>query len=193
MLFRHDVLEGIRDGRITLAFRVWRRPTVKAGGSLLTPVGELRIGSVATVDRTQISEAEALHAGYASLKHLLDDLRGPGDALLYRIELGPVRPDPRLALRSSATLSDEERHAVIARLQRLDAGAAGGRWTEQMLDLIDRHPGMRAGDLCRLVDQEKAPFKLRVRKLKALGLTESLETGYRLSPRGAAVLRAIRR
>jgi hypothetical protein len=35
---------------------------------------------------------------------------------------------------------------------------------------------------------ETLPFKLRVRKLKELGLTESLEVGYRLSPRGKAVL-----
>ena len=35
---------------------------------------------------------------------------------------------------------------------------------------------------------EKAVFKSRVRKLKALALTESLEVGYRLSPRGEAVL-----
>ena len=31
-------------------------------------------------------------------------------------------------------------------------------------------------------------FKLHVRKLKALGLTRSLEVGYRLSPRGQAYL-----
>ena len=31
-------------------------------------------------------------------------------------------------------------------------------------------------------------FKRRVRQLKELGLTESLEVGYRLSPRGADVL-----
>ena len=36
-------------------------------------------------------------------------------------------------------------------------------------------------------------FKPLVRKLKALGLTESLEVGYRLSPRGAAVLAALDR
>jgi hypothetical protein len=30
-----------------------------------------------------------------------------------------------------------------------------------------------------------------VRKLKELGLTESLTVGYRLSPRGAALLRVI--
>jgi hypothetical protein len=35
---------------------------------------------------------------------------------------------------------------------------------------------------------EKPPFKVNVRKLKALGLTESLEVGYRLSPRAEAFL-----
>ena len=36
-----------------------------------------------------------------------------------------------------------------------------------------------------------APFKLDVRKLKNLGLTYSLEVGYRLTPRGAAYLDAL--
>lgn len=35
---------------------------------------------------------------------------------------------------------------------------------------------------------EKGLFKTRVRRLKALGLTESLETGYRIFPRGKALL-----
>lgn len=34
-------------------------------------------------------------------------------------------------------------------------------------------------------------FKRRVRQLKELGLTESLEVGYRLSPRGRAVLECL--
>jgi hypothetical protein len=36
---------------------------------------------------------------------------------------------------------------------------------------------------------DKLPFKLNVRKLKALGLTESLEIGYRLSPRGLVFMK----
>ena len=40
-------------------------------------------------------------------------------------------------------------------------------------------------ELAAAAGQERAYFKLRVRRLKALGLTESLEVGYRLSPRGA--------
>jgi hypothetical protein len=36
---------------------------------------------------------------------------------------------------------------------------------------------------------ERLVFKARVRRLKALGLTISLGTGYRLSPRGEALRR----
>jgi hypothetical protein len=49
---------------------------------------------------------------------------------------------------------------------------------------------VRAADLAQSLRQEKRRFKLDVRKLKELGLTESLPVGYRLSPRGHAVLRA---
>ena len=57
-----------------------------------------------------------------------------------------------------------------------------------MLEVLGAQPGVRAGDLCELVGQEKQQFKLNVRKLKNLGLTESLGTGYRLSPRGRDLL-----
>ena len=38
---------------------------------------------------------------------------------------------------------------------------------------------------------ERVVFKRRVRRLKELGLTESLEVGYRLSPRGEVLLAAL--
>jgi ribosomal protein S19E (S16A) len=47
---------------------------------------------------------------------------------------------------------------------------------------------VRAGDLADSLGRETPPFKVDVRKLKEMGLTESLEVGYRLSPRGRAVL-----
>ena len=57
-----------------------------------------------------------------------------------------------------------------------------------MLRLIADRPGVRAGDLAAESGRERLEFKADVRKLKALGLTESLEVGYRLSPRGRAYL-----
>jgi hypothetical protein len=54
--------------------------------------------------------------------------------------------------------------------------------------MIAEHPGTRAPDLAASVGRETQPFKTDVRKLKELGLTESLRVGYRLSPRGRAYL-----
>jgi hypothetical protein len=183
MLFRQKCLDGIRDGTITLAFRRWRRPSVRSGGTLLTAIGQLSITSVNEVAMTNISDADARRAGYASRGELLDELRSR-DGTVYRIELGGVRADPRVALRQSAALSAKELAEIARRLQRLDERSTHGPWTRQTLDLIRSRSGVRAGDLCRLVGLELQPFKLNVRKLKALGLTESLEVGYRLSPRG---------
>jgi hypothetical protein len=42
--------------------------------------------------------------------------------------------------------------------------------------------------LARQAGADVLSFKRRVRRLKEPGLTESLEVGYRLSPRGRALL-----
>ena len=189
MLFRQRFLDGIRDGTITLAFRRWRRPSVRSGGTLLTAAGQLSITSVDEVALTRISEADARRAGYTSREALLAELRARDEGKVYRIELGALRVDPRVALRQSASLSETECDEIARRLNRLDERSSHGPWTRQTLDLIRSRPGVRAGDLCRLVGVDLPPFKLNVRKLKTLGLTESLEVGYRLSPRGTSFMR----
>ncbi len=57
-----------------------------------------------------------------------------------------------------------------------------------MLQLISERPAVRAPDLAASLGLETLVFKRDVRKLKALGLTESLEIGYRISPRGLVLL-----
>jgi hypothetical protein len=49
VLFRQDVLRRIGEGEVTVAFRRWRRPTVRAGGTLRTKAGVLAIESVEVV------------------------------------------------------------------------------------------------------------------------------------------------
>ena len=56
MLLNGKTLEGIADGTITVAYRRWRRPTVKPGGTLLTAIGQLSVDEVALVDPTEITE-----------------------------------------------------------------------------------------------------------------------------------------
>jgi hypothetical protein len=114
--------------------------------------------------------------------------RREGD--LYRIRLRLAGPDPRIALRDDAALGPAERAGIAARLARLDRASTHGPWTDATLRAIGESPGTRAADLAERFERERLAFKADVRKLKALGLTESLEVGYRLSPRGRAYLDA---
>ena len=187
MLLRHDVLSGIKAGRIGAVYRKWDAARVKAGSHLRTAIGVVAVLSVEIVDPTELTEDDAIEGGLDSVSDLVASAGSRGGTL-YRIRLRHLGPDPRVALR--ATLPDEAGLIEIDRcLQRLDSSSRHGPWTRDTLALIAENPGVRAEDLAASVGREKMPFKLDVRKLKELGLTESLITGYRLSPRGEAVLK----
>jgi hypothetical protein len=188
MLFPQRFWAGLEDGSVTLAFRRWRRRGVKAGGSQLTPVGVLAVDAVDAVAVDDIADDEARRAGYRDRDELLAELARHPDGTLYRIAFHRAGADPRVALREDTAVSDDQLAAVRARLARLDRASSHGPWTEEVLRLIAARPGVRAADLAGSMDRETQPFKTDVRKLKALGLTESLAVGYRLSPRGRVVL-----
>jgi hypothetical protein len=67
MLIKLDVLEGIKRGEITLQFRRWSRPSVKAGGTLKTKVGLLKIGRIDEMRPEDVSAADARRAGFADV------------------------------------------------------------------------------------------------------------------------------
>jgi len=187
VLFRAADLPRIRRGEITVAFRRWKRPTVRAGGTLQTAVGVLAIDAVDRIEAADITDDDLRSAGFTHRADLLAALRPEGE--LHRVAFHLAGPDPRIALRARADLDAEDRAAIAARLARFDAAGRDGPWTAATLALIAAHPGRRAADLAAEVGRERLAFKADVRRLKALGLPESLEVGYRLSPRGEAFLR----
>ncbi len=188
MLLKRHILDGITRGEISVVFRRWKRPTVRAGGTLRTQVGVLGIQAVTSVNERDISGDDARLAGYESLEDLLTDIAGPAGRKLYRIEVTYAGEDYRIALRSRDRLSDDDVEVIRKRLARYDRSSRRGAWTRETLELIASHPGTLAADLAVMAGHEKAWFKSNVRKLKELGLTESLKVGYRLSPRGRAAL-----
>ena len=192
MLFRPATLEAIADGRVTLAFRRWPRPRVRAGGRQRTSIGVVTFDAVEPVERDEIGGADARAAGFAMLEDLLTFLDRRDEGTIFRIRLRLAGPDPRVALREVLP-GAEERAALERRLARLDRASRHGPWTAAVLRAIGDQPGVRAADLAVAFGRERAPFKLDVRNLKELGLTESLPRGYRLSPRGKAVLDELER
>jgi hypothetical protein len=190
MLLPPKIAAGVADGTVTLAFRRWAAPRVKVGGRFLTSAGLIEVTSVEQIPDAAVGQADAEASGAASPLAVLK--LSKGDEQLYRVGLTWAGPDPRIALRESADLTDDEVGALTAKLARLDRASSFGPWTAQTLRLIEEHPHRRAPDLAAMVGRETAPFKIDVRKLKGLGLTRSFDVGYELSPRGREFLRRIR-
>jgi hypothetical protein len=191
MLFGRRFLDGIADGSIDLAFRRWDRARVRAGTRQRTAVGVIEVDSVEVVDESAIGDEDARRAGYAGRAELLKALAGRPKRSIYRVGLHWAAPDHRVALRERARMGQKEREELVARLARMDSRSHHGAWTRHTLELIRDNPGVLAADLADRVGRETRPFKADVRKLKELGLTESLQVGYRLSPRGRALLRRL--
>ena len=189
MLWSMDAWAGLADGTITLTFRRWKRPQVVAGRSYRSPAGMLVVDSVDLVPASSITDADAVKAGAADRESLLNRMkpRPADDEMLYRISLHHGGADPRDQLRETLP-TDDDLADLTRRLDRLDARSNHGPWTRATLAAIADNPGVRAPDLAAGFGRETQPFKIDVRKLKALGLTESLPVGYRICPRGQALL-----
>ena len=179
VLFKERFWAGLRDGSLTVAYRWWKRPSVRAGGTLQASAGLMSIDSVELIDEREIDDEAAREAGYRDRNELVDNLRRDGE--VYRIRFHRIGDDPRIAMRERTVLTTEESTAIAKMFER-------NNWALAYLRLIAELPGTVSTELASRAGVDRMVFKQRVRRLKSVGLTESLDVGYRLSPRGEAVL-----
>ena len=96
MEFSKELREDVIAGDITVSFRLWRRPKVKAGGQY--PVGPVRIevDSVELIPFSAITGADVRRSGEPDRETLRRRAAhaGPIDdgTLLYRVEFHLVKP-----------------------------------------------------------------------------------------------------
>src|SRR4029079_5473397 len=134
-------LDKIARNEVTLAFRRWTRPTVKAGGRGRTASGVGRMGAISVVETSALGQSDAIAAGFATLAALRQML-GPDDGTpVYRIELNGIEADERVALRDEVLLSDADWHALTTRFARWDKTAPG--YFPSILQAIAAHPEVR--------------------------------------------------
>ncbi len=193
LLFQKRFHEGLESGSITLTFRRWERARVKAGGRYRChPIGVLEVDALSRVRVSDITDADARAAGFATRPELVEYLQGRGpltdETEVFRIDLHHAGDGDRVPEALDDSLSDQDVTSIAQRLARLDRPTP---WTRETLELIERHPRVAARILAKKLGRERDPFKVDVRKLKRLGLTQSFEVGYEVSPRGRAYLRAI--
>jgi len=191
--FEQRLRDGIHSGVVVVAFRRWKRSQVVPGGRYRTGIDMVEVESVDVVEPSSVDAAQAREAGYASVGELLGDLRGDPSLPVYRIRLRRIdEPDPRDELARAAALTEADVAAITSRLARMDRSGSRGPWTGAVLALIADQPGTVSTVLAEAIGWERQDFKLHVRRLKELGLTLSLDVGYRLSPRGESYLNYLR-
>jgi hypothetical protein len=95
-MFSQELRDDVLAGEITVSFRLWKRPKVKAGGRY--PVGPgrnlIEVDSIELIPFGDISEADVRRAGEPdreTLRHRAAHA-GPIDdgTLVYRVEFHPV-------------------------------------------------------------------------------------------------------
>ena len=171
-----------------MQFRKWKKPSVRKGTRIRTEMGVVEIIDISETQPGDMTDREAVSAGFENLDQLLDDINSTTDGQIYKIELRYHSEDPRIALRQNTDVSDKDLQAIKLKLDRLDRYGNDGAWTRSVLKLIQENPRLRAADLANMMSKEKDALKLDIRKLKNLGLTISHKVGYTLSPRGEIVL-----
>jgi hypothetical protein len=188
VLLNRDTAEGIANGSITLVLRRWDAPRARAGGTQRTVAGTIRIDDVTEYPgRHRVTAAQARTAGYPDAATANKDLDRRPAKHTYAIAVSYLAPDERPDLAADDRLSAADVEAIAARLDRWDT--ATRPWTRQYLAMIAANEAVRAPDLADRIGMDVPRFKRRVRQLKSLGLTISLDVGYRLSPRGSTFLR----
>ena len=172
-----------------MAFRKWKRPTIKQGGTLKTPIGILAIEEISIVK--SISEEELAAAGYTDRSAFEKEVSKSSGTDLYRIKFNLAGEDPRISLRNNDDLIPEEFEKIKTRLIRFDKSDRYPGWAHKVLNMIRDNPGKSAGYISEALEIEKVWIKPNIRKLKEMGLTISLEVGYKISPRGNAYLQKL--
>ena len=193
LLFKKSFHDGLTSGAITLTFRRWQKPHVKARGRYRChPIGVLLVDALELVTAKSITTADAKRAGFDSRAALIDYLSdlGPLDETteIWRVELHHAGDGDRVELAMEDALTEADIAAIRARLAKFDEAV---RWTAKTMAIILEHPRLSASQLAKKLKRETPELKVDIRKLKKLGLTQSFEVGYEIAPRGRAYLEAI--
>jgi hypothetical protein len=195
LLFQSRFHEGLVSGAVTLTFRLWPKARVKPGSRYRChPIGVLVVDAVERVRIAEITDCDAGLAGFSDSGALLNYLQSfsktrlSGSTEIFKVTLHYGGEGDFVQCAFDAALTDEASSALSTRLARMDSSSPNGPWTQETLRLIETHPRIAASRLAAKVERETKPFKADVVKLKKLGLTQSFEVGYDLTPRGRAFL-----
>lgn len=198
LLFQKRFHAGLVDGSVTLTFRRWDKPHVRVGGRYRChPIGVLEVDAVSQIAVREITENDAKSSGFTTLKELSEYLQSAraeekltSASKVWRVTLHHGGDGDRVEIALATELTKDDVNVIKAKLAKMDEREP---WTKKTLAIIEKNPRIAASQLAKKLGRETLEFKVDVRKLKKLGLTQSFEVGYEISPRGRAFLDATKR
>jgi len=140
MLFKQVNLDGLKAGKVNLAFRKWKKPAAKEGSQIKTGIGLVEIGKIEIVKENQIKDVDAKNAGFDNAVQLIKKLSLIDVGDIYKIQVRYHSPDPRIKLREQTNLTDKEFLILKQKLNQLDKRSKQGYWTENVLTAIKENP-----------------------------------------------------
>lgn len=186
MLFQKRFHDRIRSGEITTTVRIWKSQRVSVGKRYRVGDGCIEVDDVRRINFDDITPRLARASGFPGVTDLLKTARHGSGEQVYVVRFHHVGASVETT--DPGTLAPQALADLANRLEAMDRRSRSGPWTLETLRAIRRHPGRRAADLAAATNRDRDTFKADVRKLKRLGLTVSLEVGYRLSAAGEQYL-----
>lgn len=193
MLFKSRFHPGLRGGSIDRSYRRWKGPKVKVGGLYrFGPRDAVEVTAIESVAARKLTRSAARRSGFDSVEELRREIEKAGrrpladsdELTCVAFRYQEIEPQTK----APATTTPAEVDEIVDRIRGMERRSKSGPWVWEVLALIADHPRRRAGDLAEMLGAETQPFKSRIRRLKAMGLTESFEVGYALTALGKGAL-----
>ncbi len=188
MLFKQKHLEGIKAGKVTLAFRRWKRTDLKKGSLIKTAVGTIEITDIATIKETHINDIDAKKAGFINLDSLLKSLHSEEEARIFKMHIRNYIELARPKATEKSSLSKGDINKLKAKLTQFDKYSRSGAWTNNILKTLHENPKATSTELSLKTGKTREWLQLNIRKLKNLGLTVNHDPGYELTKIGKMLM-----
>jgi hypothetical protein len=92
VVFTKRLREGVRRGRIKCSVRIWQRLHVKVGGRYPMEEGHIVVDSIASIEKSDITDALARESGFDSAGDLLETATHGGGRNIYLIRFHYLPP-----------------------------------------------------------------------------------------------------
>lgn len=190
LTFEKKLYDGIKEGRVTVAYRSWKNPPVTAGRRYRAgEVGEIDVEEVARVPVSQLGEGDVRAAGDESLAAWRDlyQRRNPHANLetdsIYCVRFHYVGNGAEHV--RSGKLNEDDLRRLDRELAGIDTKTYDGEWTQLYIATLTQKRWMKSGELSQVIGTDQDTVRKKMGVLAELGIVRADPgLGYSLSEGG---------